>query len=76
MHTFCSNTKLWILVLAVVCDTAISALGQEINIVVPNEFENSEARGAGEYLLGHSVFNKSSLHPSSSRWPREETDDC
>jgi hypothetical protein len=47
MNTLFSSTKLWFVVLAVVCGTAISALGQEITIVVPNRLENVEGSHSG-----------------------------
>ncbi len=49
MNTLRSSTKLWLVVLAVVCGTAISALAQEINIVVPNDLENIEGDSSVDF---------------------------
>ena len=47
MNTLCSKTRSWLVVMAVVCGTAISALGNEIAVVAPNRMENVEGSTHG-----------------------------
>ncbi len=47
MNTLCKKSRLWIVVSVFVCGTAGSALGNEINVVVPNALENIEGDISG-----------------------------
>lgn len=64
MNTLCRSIQLWLVVLAVVCGTAISALGHEITIVAPNRLEDVEGdsvsnASAGTGARGQQIYSAS-----------------